>query len=156
MELRLRRCLPGIRLRCRHKARRPPGVLSSATQEAEPQMRCRRSALEKILNGFLFLALILSTRPGAATADDVSKSARPPDAAVHHEETLIPVATDAGVKHMSQREYDAYVRSMGHLPVMSKTYIFGQKIPLPKTDKSGHIHLSGPTPATPSKSGPPH
>jgi hypothetical protein len=126
------------------------------TQWAEPHTTWGRSALEKVLNGFLFLALILSTQPGAATANEVSTSVLPPDAATHHEETLIPIATDAGVKHMSQREYDGYVRSMGHLPVMSKTYIFGQKIPLPKTDKSGHIHLSDPTPAALRKSAQPH
>jgi hypothetical protein len=133
-----------------------PGAQSVTTQWAEPHITWDRSALQKVLNGFLFLALILSTQLGAATENEVSTSVRPPDAAIRDKQTLIPVATDAGVKHMSQREYDGYVRSMGHLPVMSKTYIFGQKIPLPKTDKSGHIHLSDPTPAAPPKSAQPH
>lgn len=43
---------------------------------------------------------------------------------------------------MSQPDYDTWVKSMGHLPVMSQAYVFGKKIPLPKTDKAGHVHVS--------------
>jgi hypothetical protein len=74
---------------------------------------------------------------------------------VHQEQATIPVATETGIAPMNQRDYDEYVKSMGHLPVMSKTYIFGQKIPQPKTDKQGHIHLSDPA-AVPRKSEQPH
>ena len=55
--------------------------------------------------------------------------------------TLIPVATDAGVKCVTARGYTAYTRDMGHLPIMTKEYIFGRTIPMPKTDKSGHVIL---------------
>jgi hypothetical protein len=44
---------------------------------------------------------------------------------------------------MAQRDYDNYVAPMGHLPVLSRKYVFGRTIPQPKTDKYGHIHLSG-------------
>lgn len=103
-----------------------------------------RELPEKALRSLLLAGLILSVCPSLAAATDKVTPARPPPAAAHQEEAPIPVATDAGVVPMTQRDYDEYVQSMGHLPVMSKTYIFGQKIPLPKTDKQGHIHLSGP------------
>ncbi len=59
------------------------------------------------------------------------------------QQSLIPVATPTGIIHMSQSEYEAYIKSMRHLPVMSKDYVFGRNIPQPKTDKDGHIHFSG-------------
>jgi hypothetical protein len=54
----------------------------------------------------------------------------------------IPVTTVNGVQPMTSKQYDEYTRQMGHLPVMSKSYIFGHTIPMPKTDKNGHINLS--------------
>ena len=53
----------------------------------------------------------------------------------------IPVATVDGVKPMTFEQYHEYTRHMGHLPVMTKSYIFGSTIPMPKTDKDGHIHV---------------
>jgi hypothetical protein len=109
-------------------------------------MRIGNQAIVLLLSSFA-----LSIQPGFAIANEASTPARPPTAAIHQEDVLIPVATDAGVIPMTQQQYDTYVRSMGHLPVMSKAYIFGQKIPLPKTDKAGHIHVSEPAPASPRR-----
>jgi len=104
----------------------------------------------------LLASLILSIRPVLAATNDTGTPARPLHAAVHQEETTIPVATETGIVPKSQRDYDEYVKSMGNLPVMSKTYIFGQKIPQPKTDKLGHIHLSDPAASGPRKGAQPH
>jgi hypothetical protein len=117
--------------------------------KAEAQITWRQSARETALKGFL-ISLALFSQPAGAAATEGSASARPPVAVLHDEEP-IPVATDAGVVPMSQRDYEGYVKSMGHLPVMSQVYVFGNKIPLPKTDKAGHIHLSGPAPAVPPR-----
>ena len=54
----------------------------------------------------------------------------------------IPVATTDRNYTLKQQEYEQFTRDMGHLPTMSREYIFGQKIAQPKTDQFGHIHLS--------------
>jgi hypothetical protein len=115
------------------------------TGKSEPRTTRCRSALAKGLYGLTLLSFALCP-PEAVAAANKTNTNPPPKVATHTEETPIPVATDAGVIPMTQRDYDEYVKSMGHLPVMSRTYVFGQKIPLPKTDKLGHIHLSDPTP----------
>ena len=121
--------------------------------EAERRIACCRSALANGLYGLLLLLnFALCLQQASAAANRGSAAPPPAQAAIPNEEPPIPVATDAGVVPMTQRAYDEYVKPMGHLPVMSKTYIFGQKIPLPKTDKLGHIHLSDPAPAAPRKS----
>jgi hypothetical protein len=122
--------------------------------EAEPSIARCRSAVASGLYGLLLLSVTLYPQQATDAANKSSAAPPPAKAAIPNEEPPIPVATDAGVIPMTQRDYDEYVKSMGHLPVMSKTYIFGQKIPLPKTDKLGHIHLSDPTPA-PRNSAPP-
>jgi hypothetical protein len=53
----------------------------------------------------------------------------------------IPVATANGVVFMSERQYECYIWGMGHLPVLSNSYVFGRTIPMPKTDRQGHIPL---------------
>jgi hypothetical protein len=58
------------------------------------------------------------------------------------DEALVPVATNASIVPMKLQEYEKYVQSMGHLPVMSKAYVFGHTIPQPETDKLGHLHPS--------------
>jgi hypothetical protein len=105
--------------------------------------------IERRAIGLLLSSFVLSIQLEFAIANEASTPVRPPNAAIHQEEARIPVATDAGLILMTQQQYEAYVRPMGHLPVMSKAYIFGQKIPLPKTDKSGHVHVSEPAPASP-------
>ena len=122
-------------------------------QEAEPRIaRCRSALANGLYALLLLLSFMFCLQQVSAAANKGSAAPPPAKAAIPDEEPPIPVATDAGVVPMSQRAYDEYVQSMGHLPVMSKTYIFGQKIPLPKTDKLGHIHLSDPAPAAPRKS----
>ena len=106
--------------------------------------------------GLILAGIILSTGPGLAATKDAGTPAQPPHPVVYQTETTIPVATETGIVPMSQRDYDEYVKSMGSLPVMSNAYIFGQKIPQPKTDKQGHIHLSEPAASAPRKSEQPH
>jgi acyl-CoA thioesterase-1 len=57
-------------------------------------------------------------------------------------DSKIPVLTANGIVSMTQDQYEQYTRQMGHLPVMSKSYIFGNTIAMPKTDKNGHVHIS--------------
>jgi hypothetical protein len=121
------------------------------TWKFEPRTARCRSALARGLYGLSLLSFALCPPEAIAAANKTSTTA-PAKVATHPEETPIPVATDAGVIPMTQRDYDEYVKTMGHLPVMSKAYIFGQKIPLPKTDKLGHIHLSDPSAPAPRKS----
>ena len=54
----------------------------------------------------------------------------------------IPVATATGIVSMDDQQYRDKTRNIGNLPVLSKSYIFGSRIPMPKTDHQGHIHLS--------------
>jgi hypothetical protein len=46
----------------------------------------------------------------------------------------IPVATVSGIVSMDDQEYREKTRNFGNLPVLSKSYIFGSSIPMPKTD----------------------
>src|SRR4051794_27673712 len=55
----------------------------------------------------------------------------------------IPVATASGIILMNHKEYQAYTKGMKHLPVLSRSYVFGHTIPFPQTDQHGHIRLSG-------------
>jgi hypothetical protein len=128
---------------------RPPHAASG--QEEAPIPIATETGVIRMLSNF-----ILSIQPAVALAKEASAPAQPPHAAPHQEDARIPVAEDVGVGfvRMTQQEYDEYVKSMGHLPVMSKEYIFGKKIPLPKTDEAGHIHLSDPAPAVIHKSEP--
>jgi hypothetical protein len=118
--------------------------------EAGPRRTGCLSGSARALYGLL-LSLVLFLQPEIAAAKEDGAAARPPKAAIDNEQPPIPVATDTGIRRMTQRDYDDYVRPMGHLPVMSKTYIFGNTIPLPKTDKFGHIHVFGAAPAVPGK-----
>jgi hypothetical protein len=54
----------------------------------------------------------------------------------------IPVATVSGIVSMDDQEYGEKTRDIGHLPALSKSYIFGSSIPMPKTDHQGHIRVS--------------
>jgi acyl-CoA thioesterase I len=54
----------------------------------------------------------------------------------------IPVATAAGIVWTDDQQYRNLTRDTGNLPILSKSYIFGSAIPMPKTDHQGHIHLS--------------
>jgi hypothetical protein len=63
-----------------------------------------------------------------------AKSQRPPD--------KIPVATVNGVELMSHDEYVTYTQHFGNLPTLTKSYIFGHTIPMPRTDANGHIPVS--------------
>jgi hypothetical protein len=128
-------------------ARVTPTFRSQHEVVVRPWLARCRSTLAKWVFGLLNLAICL--HQGAAVANEGTASARPPKPVAHNEEASIPVATDAGIAPMSQRDYNNYVKPMGHLPVMSKTYVFGHTIPLPKTDKFGHIHLPTATPAAP-------
>jgi hypothetical protein len=92
------------------------------------------------LAGFVLLAGLV---PSRLFAGPKPESASAVAAAPCEIERLIPVATLAGVVRMTERDYDSYVAPMGHLPVLSREYVFGRTIPQPKTDKHGHIHLSG-------------
>lgn len=103
----------------------------------------------RILCVVLVLSLALCLQQGAIAAATKKSSAAPPPKLPQTEEAPIPVATDAGIKNMTQRDYEEYVKPMGHLPTMSKAYVFGHTIAQPKTDKLGHIHLSGAAPAEP-------
>jgi acyl-CoA thioesterase-1 len=58
------------------------------------------------------------------------------------QERDIPVLTRNGVIPMTPVEYEQYTNDMGHLPVMPKTYIFGNTIPMPKADKNGRVHVA--------------
>jgi acyl-CoA thioesterase-1 len=53
----------------------------------------------------------------------------------------IPVATGRGVEPMTPAQYAAAVSSLGSLPVLSKAYVFGRRIPQPRTDANGHIRV---------------
>lgn len=64
-------------------------------------------------------------------------------------EAGIPVAGPAGVAVLSQKQYERDIEQLGHLPSLSKSYVFGHKIPRPKTDKAGHILVSRPASAAP-------
>ena len=55
---------------------------------------------------------------------------------------LVQVETTERSMTLNLHEYEVFTRPMGHLPTMSREYIFGRKIPVPKTDQFGHIHLS--------------
>src|SRR5665213_2969918 len=72
-------------------------------------------------------------------------AASPPNSAdiavPQKDETLVPVATSAGILPMKLQEYEMHVRSMGYLP-MSKAHVLGHTILQSKTDKLGHIHPS--------------
>lgn len=66
-----------------------------------------------------------------------------------HATGQIPVATVTGIVSMDDQEYRDKTRNIGNLPILSKSYIFGSSIPMPKTDHQGHIRVSdgsGPTP----------
>jgi acyl-CoA thioesterase-1 len=54
----------------------------------------------------------------------------------------IPVATDQGIVWMGEQEYREYARSLGNLPVLSGSYIFGSTVRRPSTDAQGRIHVS--------------
>jgi acyl-CoA thioesterase-1 len=54
----------------------------------------------------------------------------------------IPVATATGIVSMDDQEYGDQTRNIGNLPVLSRSYIFGSSIPMPKTDHQGHIRVS--------------
>jgi len=99
--------------------------------------------------GVLLLCVSLCAQPGLPMAEDGSVVSGQREVAAQVNEALIPVATDAGIRVMAQRDYEVYVRSMGHLPVLSKVYVFGRSIPQPQTDRSGHIHLSAGAAAAP-------
>jgi hypothetical protein len=113
------------------------------------------------------LAVLVSSRqapaqgPGGVPAQDARM------------QPLVQVETPEGSMTLNLHEYEIFTRPMGHLPTMSREYIFGRKIPVPKTDQFGHIHLSNfgratgaaaaeppPTPASPvattAKAKPPH
>jgi hypothetical protein len=57
-----------------------------------------------------------------------------------------------GVVLMTDTQYEKYTRTIGHLPVLSKSYILGHTVPMPTTDKNGRIHVSD-TDQTPRDSG---
>ena len=62
----------------------------------------------------------------------------------------IPVATATGIVWMDDQQYRNLTRDAGNLPVLSKSYIFGSSIPMPKTDHQGHIRVSARPEASPS------
>ena len=111
-----------------------------------PQMPVGHTASFHLLTGFLLASLFLWPSHVSAKKPRLGPPAPP---SVLTEETLIPVATSAGIKRMTQQEYDAFVKPMVYLPDMPKAYVFGHTIPQPKTDKHGYIHLSPPPPAAP-------
>ena len=57
------------------------------------------------------------------------------------EQLKIPVLTKGGIIFKTPGQYEKYTKNMGHLPIMSKSYIFGNTIPTPNTDKNGNIHV---------------
>src|SRR4051794_6993487 len=81
--------------------------------------------------------LLLTSNPGIGEETNVGPMHQATGA-----EVLIPVATTDRNYTLKQQEYEQFTRDMGHLPTMSREYIFGQKIAQPKTDQFGHIHLS--------------
>jgi hypothetical protein len=115
----------------------------------EPGMSRCLPTTGRAIQSVLFLCLSLCDQPCSALAEGGGVVAEHRQIATRDDEALVPVATDAGIRPMLQRDYESYVRSMGHLPVMSKAYVFGRTIPQPKTDKLGHIHLSAGPPAAP-------
>jgi hypothetical protein len=133
-----------MKLRNRLAARR------MATADPGPRMSRRRRAFREARYGLLLLGLALCFRPDPAVGEKSGVAAVPSTAAIQNEEASIPVATDTGTSVMTSRDYQSYVKSMGHLPIMSKTYVFGRTIPQPKTDKFGHIRLSGAAPVSPT------
>jgi hypothetical protein len=54
----------------------------------------------------------------------------------------IPIAVPSGIVLMNYDQYRRYTKGMKHLPVLSRSYVFGHTIPMPQTDKHGHIRLS--------------
>jgi len=127
----------------------PPNPLCVTRIPQRHEARSRRAALTYLLGSALLVGVSLwsSQLHAAAKAQPASPPARPPDCAEQH---LIPIAKETGISCMTQQEYDAYVKPMHHLPEMPKAYVFGRTIPQPKTDKHGHIHLSGATAAAPA------
>jgi hypothetical protein len=63
-------------------------------------------------------------------------------AQIPFKERNIPVLTRNGIIPMTSTEYEQYTNHMGHLPVMPKAYIFGNTIPMPKTDKNGRVRVA--------------
>src|SRR5215470_4607322 len=112
--------------------------MRSVTARATASLICGRVAAARALVGILSLAVIYSVLPRPIAANEPGT-----------EETSIPVATAAGVVCLSQRQYDDRIRAVGHLPLMTRSYVFGHTIPMPKTDKFGYIHLSHPDPVAP-------
>jgi acyl-CoA thioesterase I len=53
----------------------------------------------------------------------------------------VPVATSRGIEPMTPAQYAATVRGLGRLPTLSKAYVFGRRIPQPRTDKDGRIRV---------------
>jgi hypothetical protein len=102
-----------------------------------------------VLISILCLVMIWFVQARPLAASEVRTAAQSSVPAPTPEQTSIPVATGTGIVPMSQSKYDEYVKSMGHLPVMTKSYIFGHTIQQPKTDKDGNIHVSNPPPAAP-------
>jgi hypothetical protein len=101
--------------------------------------------------GFPFFACLIaagtpSTGPGLCDRSDNSPAADLSRTASSPGKQQIPVATGNGIVLMSPDEYWEYVKPMGHLPILSKSYVFGRTIPMPRTDKFGHI-VSQPQPS---------
>lgn len=80
----------------------------------------------------------------AVLVDHIAPLIDTADSEISTKRQNIPVLTMKGIVWMTATEYEHHTNSMGHLPVMSRSYIFGNTIPLPQTDKDGHIHLSHP------------
>jgi hypothetical protein len=110
-------------------------------KRAESGRMGERASATLTLCVLLVLDLVLCLQSASATKG--GSAAPPPKPLLQSEETPIPVATGTGIVPMTQQDYETYIKSMGHLPVMSKAYIFGRTVPQPKTDKNGHIHVSG-------------
>ena len=82
------------------------------------------------------LVLAAEIAPVVARLLEADRSGQPPS-----DPDKVPVATSRGVEPMTPAQYAAAAGRLGRLPVLSKAYVFGRKIPQPPTDKDGHVRV---------------
>lgn len=58
----------------------------------------------------------------------------------------VPIATSTGIEELPQEQYAERMRTFGHLPTMTREYVFGRKIPYPATDRLGHVRVEASRP----------
>ena len=110
----------------------------------------QRSRFRKLSIVLALISLTASIERGASG----QVGPEPPPAEVAHtgRAMRIPVATPSGTKMMmGWEEYERYTRAMASLPVMSHSYIFGNAVAMPQTDRYGHIRLSPPANGEPAE-----